>query len=72
MSSDTQELVNTYEKLPQAQRVEVTDFARFLLAKLGTGAAQAEAVERWLSTARGAAKPGVTTDQVMDLTRGEP
>jgi hypothetical protein len=72
MSSDTQELVNTYEKLPPAQRVEVADFARFLLAKLGSnGAGQTEAVERWLGTARGAAKPGVTTDQVMELTRGE-
>ena len=29
------------------------------------------AVEDRLSWARGAAKPGVTTDQIMQLTRGE-
>jgi hypothetical protein len=72
MSSDTQELIRTYEQLPQAERVEVADFARFLLARLANGTTgQTEAVERWLDSARGAAKVGVTTDQVMDLTRGE-
>jgi hypothetical protein len=29
-------------------------------------------VERWLAAARGAARPGVTTDEVMARMRGEP
>jgi hypothetical protein len=39
MSSETQELISICEKLPQAKRVEVADFARFLLAQ--------QADERW-------------------------
>ncbi|HEX8323192.1 MAG TPA: hypothetical protein VF595_04690 [Tepidisphaeraceae bacterium] len=39
MSADTQELVRTYEQLPEAKRIEVADFARFLLAQQGD--------ERW-------------------------
>ncbi|MBC8105782.1 MAG: hypothetical protein H7Z14_04260 [Anaerolineae bacterium] len=35
MSSDTRELVEICEKLPQDKRAEVTDFARFLLARHG-------------------------------------
>ena len=33
MSTDTQELIRICEQLPEEQRAEVTDFARFLLAK---------------------------------------
>jgi hypothetical protein len=33
MSSETQELIRICEALPEAKRVEVTDFARFLLAQ---------------------------------------
>jgi hypothetical protein len=71
MTSDTQELIRICEQLPEARRAEVADFARFLLAKDRDAAPQA-AVDRWLAGARGAAKPGMTTDQVMGLTRGEP
>jgi hypothetical protein len=71
MSTDTQERIRTYEQLPDAQRHEVADFARFLLAKVGDGSGRTEAVERWLDNARGSAKAGVTTDQIMDLTRGD-
>jgi hypothetical protein len=71
MSSETQDLIQICEQLPEAQRIEVADFARFLLAKK-TDAPRREAAERWLAGAGGAAKPGVTTDQVMALTRGEP
>jgi hypothetical protein len=35
MSSDTRELIEICDQLPQAKRVEVTDFARFLLAQQG-------------------------------------
>jgi hypothetical protein len=71
MSTDTRELIELCERLPAAQRAEVADFARFLLAR-NAGAASAGAMERWLAAARGAARPGVTTDEVMALTRGEP
>lgn len=33
MSGDTQELIRICEALPEAKRVEVADFARFLLAQ---------------------------------------
>ena len=33
MSSDTQELIRICEQLPEDERAEVADFARFLLAK---------------------------------------
>ena len=39
MSSETEELLNICEQLPEARRIEVTDFARFLLAREGD--------ERW-------------------------
>lgn len=35
MSGETQEIVDICEALPDAQRHEVADFARFLLARLG-------------------------------------
>jgi hypothetical protein len=39
MSTETQELIQICEALPPAKRVEVADFARFLLAQQGD--------ERW-------------------------
>jgi hypothetical protein len=33
MSTDTQDLIRICEQLPEPQRAEVADFARFLLAK---------------------------------------
>ena len=33
MSTKTQELIHICEQLPEAQRAEVADFARFLLAR---------------------------------------
>jgi hypothetical protein len=39
MSVETKELVSICEQLPEAKRVEVADFARFLLAQQGD--------ERW-------------------------
>jgi hypothetical protein len=71
MSIETQELLNICEQLPEAMRAELADFARFLLAK-NEDATPLDTTERWLATARGAAKPGVTTDEVMAITRGEP
>ena len=39
MSNDTQELIRICEQLPEAKQLEVTDFARFLLAQ--------QSDERW-------------------------
>jgi uncharacterized protein DUF2281 len=39
MSSETQEVLDICEQLPEAKRAEVVDFARFLLAREGD--------ERW-------------------------
>ena len=39
MSTETQEIIRICEALPEAKRVEVADFARFLLAREGD--------ERW-------------------------
>jgi hypothetical protein len=33
MSTEMEELIRTYEQLPEAKRIEVADFARFLLAQ---------------------------------------
>jgi hypothetical protein len=71
MSTETRELVELCERLPAAQRAEVADFARFLVAR-NAGAAPPKANAPPSPAARGAAKPGVTTDEVMTLTRGEP
>jgi hypothetical protein len=74
MSSETRQLIEICEQLPPAERAQVTDFARFLLTRNNNGDAgpRRRAAERWLAGAGGGAKPGVTTDQVMALTRGEP
>jgi hypothetical protein len=39
MSAETRELIEICERLPEAKRIEVADFARFLLAQ--------QADERW-------------------------
>ncbi len=39
MSTETQKLLSICEQLPEAKRIEVADFARFLLAQQGD--------ERW-------------------------
>lgn len=35
MAADTDELLSICEQLPEAKRIEVADFARFLLARQG-------------------------------------
>lgn len=72
MSIETREVLELCERLPAAERAAVANFARSLLARTGGAAASTGAVERWLVTARGVARPGVTTEGVMTLTRGEP
>ena len=49
MSSDTQELLDICEQLPEVERAEVADFARFLLAKRKSMANDDEAWERTIA-----------------------
>lgn len=72
MSTETRELMEICEQLPEAKREALTDFARFLLSKNITAPSSREATEQWLEKAQGAGEPGITTDQVMKMTRGEP
>ena len=45
MSTDTQEVLRICERLPERERAEDADFARFLLAK--SEATNARSVEQW-------------------------
>jgi hypothetical protein len=71
MSTDTQELLRICEQLPEAKRAEVVDFARFLLKRDQERPSSGDATDRWLAGAEGAANSGLTTDQILSLTRGE-
>ena len=66
MSSIT-EIEAAIEKLPAGQVEELADW----LAALRVRRATPRSVEEWLERARGAAVRGVTTADVMALTRGE-
>jgi hypothetical protein len=83
MSNETRELIQICEQLPAEQRNEVMNYARFLLAGRVVNATspataveatngQGSVAEQWLIRARGVARgSGWTTDQTMNLTRGE-
>jgi hypothetical protein len=62
MSVETQELLNLCEQLPQAKRVEVADFARFLLAQQGD--------ERWEKIIA-ESKPRPKLDAFLKQSAGE-
>jgi hypothetical protein len=55
------------ERLPAPQQDQL---ARWF-EQLRTRRAPVVPVEKWLETARGAARAGVTTDDVIRLSRGE-
>ncbi len=61
------EIEAAIEKLPEAQ---VEQLARWL-ETLRLRRMTPPPVETWLQRARGAAVSGATTDEVMNLTRGE-
>ena len=52
MSSETQELLDICEQLPDVERAEVADFARFLLAKRKSIPDEDEAWERTITDGR--------------------
>ncbi len=70
MSNDTQAIIDIVERLSDARRNEVVDFARSLLTQDGLSTSAVK-FQQWLKTAKGAAKTGMTTDQIMALTRGD-
>jgi len=70
MSTQTKELIDICERLPEKQQAELADFARHLL-QTNEEVSQSDAAERWLATATGAAIAGVTTKHLMALSRDE-
>jgi len=66
MSSIT-EIEAAIEKLPASEVDELADwFDRFRVRRTSS-----PSVESWLDRSRGAAAPGLTTETIMNLTRGE-
>ena len=65
--STVAEIEAAIERLPLTEVEKVAEWLETHRAQRSTGP-QAEA---WLARARGAARPGVTTAEVMTLTRGE-
>lgn len=63
MSTDAKELIQICEQLPEAKRVEVADFARFLLAREGD--------ERWEQIIASSA-PRPKLDEFLKESRREP
>jgi hypothetical protein len=61
------EIESAIEQLPAQQ---VDELAAWLDRHRAARSAPSQ-LENWLARARGAAKPGATTAQIMSLTRGE-
>jgi hypothetical protein len=61
------EIESAIERLPQAQIVELADW----LEQFRKRRAAPPQVESWLERSRGAAQSGMSTAEVMALTRGE-
>src|SRR4051794_25572944 len=61
------EIETAIESLPAPQLAELTAWLEQLRARR----AERPSAEAWLERARGAARPGVTTAEVMAFTRGE-
>lgn len=62
------ELRRKHQLLPETEVEFIDSGDAVLLRKAATGEGD---VRRWLNTARGMTKGRMTTDQLMDLTRGE-
>jgi hypothetical protein len=62
------EIETAIESLPLPQVEELAVWLEAFRARSGTTPPH---VENWLKQARGAARPGVTTEEVMALTRGD-
>jgi hypothetical protein len=62
MSTETRELIEICERLPEAKRIEVADFARFLLAQ--------QADERWEQMIADP-RPRAKLDQFLEASKAE-
>lgn len=67
MMNTVTEIEDAIEKLPSPQVEELAAWMEAFRARR----AAPQAVEAWLERARGAARPGVTTESIMAHTRGE-
>jgi hypothetical protein len=65
--STISEIESAIERLPDPQLAELTAW----LEQLRMRRAAQNPCDTWLQKARGAARPGLTTEDVMTLTRGE-
>jgi hypothetical protein len=65
--STVAEIEAAIEKLRPA---EVEELARWLQERRARGTTRPP-VDEWLAHARGAARPGVTTDELLAATRGD-
>jgi hypothetical protein len=65
--STISEIEKAIERLPEPQVAELAAW----LEQLRTRRAAQTPCDTWLESARGAARPGVTTQDVLSLTRGE-
>ena len=64
--------MNTPDEIKSAiERLTATQLAELALAKFRERRATQPPGDAWLDLARGAARPGVTTESVMALTRAE-
>ncbi len=61
------EIEDAVEKLPAAQLEELVDWLEAFRLRRATP----PSIELWLQRARGAARSGATTANIMTLTRGE-
>jgi len=66
--SSVAEIEAAIEQLPPQQVEELASWLETRRAERKTSIS----FDEWLEKAKGAARPGVTTQDVMELTRGEP
>jgi hypothetical protein len=65
--STIEEIETAIERLPEHQLTELIAWLEQLRRRRGAP----PAVETWLDRARGAARSGITTEEVMEATRGD-
>lgn len=71
LMSTLTEIEAAVEQLPLPEKEELQVFLDSRVEAERKSTAWDEYFQNWLKTARGAGIPGITTDDVMRLTRGE-
>jgi hypothetical protein len=69
--STISEVESAIEQLPLPQVEELAVWLEDHRARRAASAAATIAADAWLERARGAARPGATTAEIITLTRGE-